>query len=72
MQRHAPRSAPCPRRQGRQQALGIGQREFLKAWFSRGFLPKWTKTGQSYFIPQLAGFDAEDVWQRDRANLSAD
>jgi multiple sugar transport system substrate-binding protein len=42
-----------------------GQREFLKAWYSRGFLPKWTKTGQSYFIPQLAGFDREDVWPDD-------
>jgi len=42
-----------------------GQREFMKAWFSRGFLPKWTKVGQSYFIPQLVGFDSEDVWPDD-------
>jgi hypothetical protein len=42
-----------------------GQREFLKAWYSRTFLPKWTKVGQSYFIPQLAGFDSEDVWPED-------
>ena len=42
-----------------------GQREVLTAWFSRGCLPQWTKTGQSYFLPQLAGFDAEDVWPTD-------
>jgi len=42
-----------------------GQREFLKAWYSRTFLPKWTKVGESYFIPQLAGFDTEDVWPAD-------
>lgn len=42
-----------------------GQREFLKAWYSRTFLPRWTKIGESYFIPQLVGFDTEDVWPAD-------
>jgi multiple sugar transport system substrate-binding protein len=42
-----------------------GQLEFLKAWYSRSFLPQWTKVGESYFIPQLAGFDKEDVWPSD-------
>ena len=42
-----------------------GQKHFLRAWYSRAFLPKWTKTGQSYFIPTFAGFDKEDVWPED-------
>lgn len=42
-----------------------GQRAFLRAWYSRNFLPNWTKTGQSYFIPTFAGFDKEDVWPAD-------
>jgi multiple sugar transport system substrate-binding protein len=42
-----------------------GQLAFLRAWHDRGFLPKWTKTGQSYFIPTLAGFEKEDVWPDD-------
>ncbi len=42
-----------------------GQKHFLRAWYSRAFLPKWTKTGQSYFIPTFAGFDKEDVWPDD-------
>ena len=42
-----------------------GQKHFLRAWHSRSFLPKWTKTGQSYFIPTFAGFDKEDVWPED-------
>jgi multiple sugar transport system substrate-binding protein len=42
-----------------------GQKHFLRAWYSRGFLPKWTKTGQSYFIPTFVGFDKEDVWPDD-------
>ena len=42
-----------------------GQKHFLRAWYSRAFLPKWTKTGQSYFIPTFTGFDKEDVWPED-------
>ncbi|MFM8681786.1 MAG: ABC transporter substrate-binding protein [Alphaproteobacteria bacterium] len=42
-----------------------GQRAFLRAWYSRKFLPNWTKTGQSYFIPTFSGFDKEDVWPAD-------
>ena len=42
-----------------------GQRAFLRAWYSRNFLPNWTKTGQSYFIPTFTGFEKEDVWPAD-------
>lgn len=42
-----------------------GQEHFLRAWYSRAFLPKWTKTGQSYFIPTFNGFENEDVWPDD-------
>ncbi len=42
-----------------------GQKAFLRAWYSKNFLPNWTKTGQSYFIPTFAGFDAMDVWPDD-------
>ena len=42
-----------------------GQEHFLRAWYSRDFLPKWTKTGQSYFIPTFNGFENEDVWPDD-------
>ena len=42
-----------------------GQKHFLRAWYARNFLPKWTKTGQSYFIPTFTGFDKEDVWPED-------
>ena len=42
-----------------------GQEHFLRAWYSRAFLPKWTKTGQSYFIPTFNGFEKEDVWPDD-------
>ncbi|MBA2451014.1 MAG: carbohydrate ABC transporter substrate-binding protein [Chloroflexi bacterium] len=42
-----------------------GQLAFLRAWHDRNFLPKWTKTGQSYFIPPFKGFENEDVWPDD-------
>jgi len=42
-----------------------GQMAFLRAWHDRSFLPKWTKAGQSYFIPPFVGFDKEDVWPDD-------
>ncbi len=42
-----------------------GQMAFLRAWHSRDFLPRWTKTGQSYFIPPFKGFENEDVWPDD-------
>ena len=42
-----------------------GQLAFLRAWHSRDFLPRWTKTGQSYFIPPFKGFENEDVWPDD-------
>jgi multiple sugar transport system substrate-binding protein len=42
-----------------------GQLAFLRAWHDRSFLPKWTKAGQSYFIPPFVGFDKEDVWPDD-------
>jgi multiple sugar transport system substrate-binding protein len=42
-----------------------GQMAFLRAWHDRSFLPKWTKAGQSYFIPPFIGFDKEDVWPED-------
>jgi multiple sugar transport system substrate-binding protein len=42
-----------------------GQLHFLRAWYGRNFLPNWTKTGQSYFIPTFVGFDKEDVWPED-------
>ena len=28
---------------------------FMRAWHDKKFLPKWTKTGQSYFIPPFVG-----------------
>ena len=31
-----------------------GQLAFMRAWFDRKFLPQWTKTGKSYFIPPFA------------------
>jgi multiple sugar transport system substrate-binding protein len=42
-----------------------GQKAFLRAWFDRSYLLPWTKTGQSYFIPTLAGLENEDVWPED-------
>jgi multiple sugar transport system substrate-binding protein len=42
-----------------------GQLHFLRAWYDRAFLPKWTRTGQSYFIPTFTGFETEDVWPSD-------
>lgn len=42
-----------------------GQKAFLRAWFDRSYLLPWTKTGQSYFIPTLAGLENEDVWPDD-------
>ena len=32
-----------------------GQQAFLRAWHDRSFLAKWTKAGQSYFIPPFEG-----------------
>ena len=34
-----------------------GQKAFLRAWYDKSYLVPWTKTGQSYFIPPLAGMD---------------
>ena len=42
-----------------------GQLAFLRAWHSKEFLPKWTKTGQSYFVPPFKGFENMDVWPED-------
>jgi multiple sugar transport system substrate-binding protein len=42
-----------------------GQIAFLRAWFDKSFLVKWTKTGQSYFIPTFEGMDSLDVWPED-------
>jgi multiple sugar transport system substrate-binding protein len=42
-----------------------GQKAFLRAWFDKSYLVPWTKTGQSYFIPTLAGMDDLDVWPDD-------
>jgi multiple sugar transport system substrate-binding protein len=42
-----------------------GQKAFLRAWFDKSYLVPWTKTGQSYFIPTLAGMENLDVWPDD-------
>jgi multiple sugar transport system substrate-binding protein len=42
-----------------------GQIAFLKAWYDKGFLPRWTKAGQSYFIPTFTGLETMDVWPDD-------
>jgi multiple sugar transport system substrate-binding protein len=42
-----------------------GGRAFLRAWHQPAFLDKWTKVGQSYFIPPLKGIEARDVWPDD-------
>jgi multiple sugar transport system substrate-binding protein len=42
-----------------------GQLAFMRAWHQPAFLDKWTKTGQSYFIPPLKGIETRDVWPDD-------
>ncbi|MCC6178150.1 MAG: extracellular solute-binding protein [Chloroflexi bacterium] len=42
-----------------------GQLAFLRAWHDKDFLTKWTKTGQSYFIPPFKGLENMDVWPDD-------
>jgi multiple sugar transport system substrate-binding protein len=42
-----------------------GQLAFMRAWHQPAFLDKWTKTGQSYFIPPLKGIENRDVWPDD-------
>lgn len=42
-----------------------GQLAFLRAWYDKSFLPNWTKTGQSYFIPAFRGLETMDVWPDD-------
>jgi multiple sugar transport system substrate-binding protein len=42
-----------------------GQLAFLRAWHDKSFLGKWTKTGQSYFIPAFKGLETMDVWPDD-------
>ncbi|MFN8634785.1 MAG: extracellular solute-binding protein [Chloroflexota bacterium] len=42
-----------------------GGKAFLRAWHNPTFLDKWTKVGQSYFIPPLKGIETRDVWPDD-------
>jgi multiple sugar transport system substrate-binding protein len=42
-----------------------GGKAFLRAWHNPTFLDKWTKVGQSYFIPPLKGIENRDVWPDD-------
>ena len=42
-----------------------GGKAFLRAWHQPEFLDKWTKVGQSYFIPPLKGIENRDVWPDD-------
>jgi multiple sugar transport system substrate-binding protein len=42
-----------------------GQLAFMRAWHQPAFLDRWTKTGQSYFIPPLKGIENRDVWPDD-------
>jgi multiple sugar transport system substrate-binding protein len=42
-----------------------GGKAFLRAWHQPEFLDKWTKVGQSYFIPPVKGIETRDVWPDD-------
>ena len=42
-----------------------GGKAFLRAWHNPEFLDKWTKVGQSYFIPPVKGIENRDVWPDD-------
>ena len=42
-----------------------GGKAFLRAWHQPAFLDRWTKVGQSYFIPPLKGMESRDVWPDD-------